>query len=422
MHIGNEWDALLADEIHKDYYLKLRQFLISEYTTRRIYPPMEDIFNALRHTSYSDVRAVILGQDPYHGPGQAHGMCFSVKRGTPPPPSLQNIFKEIKSDLGIDPPQHGELTSWADNGVLLLNTVLTVREGQPNSHKGMGWEQFTDRIIQLLNERQQPMVFLLWGGNARSKARLITNPAHLVLQCAHPSPLSAYNGFFGCRHFSKTNEFLVSRGMEADRLEAGLTCHTIRNGGKHMYSDDELFDVLNDSGERTETTKRRGDIHRDGDWHASVHIWIARRRISGMEFLLQKRADDKDSFPGCWDAASTGHIDAGEDAISAAIRELREELGIRARPSEFVLLFRRKVSEDNIFHGKRFLNNELKWVFLYKGALADTSIHFEEEEISGVEWQNAVSIRKALEKKDPGYCIDLQEFREVQTCAGDILP
>ena len=141
-----------------------------------------------------------------------------------------------------------------------------------------------------------------------------------------------------------------------------------------MYSDDELFDVLNDSGERTETTKRRGDIHRDGDWHASVHIWIARRRISGMEFLLQKRADDKDSFPGCWD------------------------------------------------HGKRFLNNELKWVFLYKGALADTSIHFEEEEISGVEWQNAVSIRKALEKKDPGYCIDLQEFREVQTCAGDILP
>ena len=214
MHIGNEWDALLADEIQKDYYLKLRQFLISEYTTRRIYPPMEDIFHALRHTSYSDVRAVILGQDPYHGPGQAHGMCFSVKRGTPPPPSLQNIFKEIKSDLGIDPPQHGELTSWADNGVLLLNTVLTVREGQPNSHKGMGWEQFTDRIIQLLNERQQPMVFLLWGGNARSKARLITNPAHLVLQCAHPSPLSAYNGFFGCRHFSKTNAFLVSRGMK----------------------------------------------------------------------------------------------------------------------------------------------------------------------------------------------------------------
>ena len=207
MHIGNEWDALLADEIQKDYYLKLRQFLISEYTTRRIYPPMEDIFNALRHTSYSDVRAVILGQDPYHGPGQAHGMCFSVKRGTPPPPSLQNIFKEIKSDLGIDPPQHGELTSWADNGVLLLNTVLTVREGQPNSHKGMGWEQFTDRIIQLLNERQQPMVFLLWGGNARSKARLITNPAHLVLQCAHPSFL-LITVFSGAGTFQRPTSFL----------------------------------------------------------------------------------------------------------------------------------------------------------------------------------------------------------------------
>ncbi|MBP1579437.1 MAG: uracil-DNA glycosylase [Oscillospiraceae bacterium] len=214
MNIGNEWDALLADEIQKDYYKKLRAFLISEYTTRRIYPPMEDIFNALKHTTYSDVRAVILGQDPYHGPGQAHGMCFSVKKGTPPPPSLQNIFKEMKSDLGIDPPAHGELTSWADNGVLLLNTVLTVREGQANSHRGMGWEQFTDRIIQLLNQREKPMVFLLWGGNARSKARLITNPNHLVLQCAHPSPLSAYNGFFGCRHFSKANEFLTSHGME----------------------------------------------------------------------------------------------------------------------------------------------------------------------------------------------------------------
>ena len=214
MHIGNEWDALLADEIKKDYYLRLREFLKQEYTTRRIYPPMEDIFNALRHTSYSDVRAVILGQDPYHGAGQAHGMCFSVKKGTPPPPSLQNIFKELKADLGIEPPNHGELTQWADNGVLLLNTVLTVREGQANSHRGMGWEHFTDRVIQLLNERQQPIVFLLWGGNARSKANLITNPQHLVLQCAHPSPLSAYNGFFGCRHFSKTNEFLTQHGMQ----------------------------------------------------------------------------------------------------------------------------------------------------------------------------------------------------------------
>ncbi len=214
MRINNEWDALLADEIKKDYYLRLREFLKSEYSTRRIYPPMNDIFNALRHTSYSDVKAVILGQDPYHGAGQAHGMCFSVKKGTPPPPSLQNIFKELKADLGIDPPNHGELTAWADSGVLLLNTVLTVREGLANSHKGMGWEQFTDRIIELLNQREQPMVFLLWGGNARSKARLITNPKHLVLQCAHPSPLSAFNGFFGCRHFSKTNEFLEKNGIE----------------------------------------------------------------------------------------------------------------------------------------------------------------------------------------------------------------
>lgn len=214
MRIGNEWDALLADEIKKDYYLRLREFLKKEYSTRTIYPPMNDIFNALRRTSYSDVKAVILGQDPYHGAGQAHGMCFSVKKGTPPPPSLQNIFKELKSDLGIDPPNHGELTAWADSGVLLLNTVLTVREGAANSHKGMGWEQFTDRIIQLLNQREQPMVFLLWGGNARAKAGLITNQNHLVLQCAHPSPLSAYNGFFGCRHFSKTNDFLKQHGIE----------------------------------------------------------------------------------------------------------------------------------------------------------------------------------------------------------------
>lgn len=214
MNIGNEWDALLSDEIRKDYYLRLREFLKQEYTTRTIYPPMNDIFNALRRTSYSNVKAVILGQDPYHGPGQAHGMCFSVKKGTPPPPSLQNIFKELQSDLGIVPPNHGELTGWADQGVLLLNTVLTVRAGVANSHKGMGWEKFTDRVIQLLNQREQPMVFLLWGGNARAKAGLITNRNHLVLQCAHPSPLSAYNGFFGCRHFSKTNEFLKQHGIE----------------------------------------------------------------------------------------------------------------------------------------------------------------------------------------------------------------
>ncbi len=214
VHIGNEWDALLADEFQKEYYLKLREFLKAEYSTKTIYPPMNDIFNALRYTSYSDVRAVILGQDPYHGAGQAHGLCFSVKKGVQPPPSLQNIFKELNADLGIQPPSHGELTSWAKSGVLLMNTALTVREGQANSHRGQGWEILTDRVIELLNQRQQPIVFILWGGNARAKTKLITNPDHLVLQCAHPSPLSAYNGFFGCRHFSKTNEFLASRGMQ----------------------------------------------------------------------------------------------------------------------------------------------------------------------------------------------------------------
>ncbi len=214
VNIGNEWDELLADEFQKDYYKTLRQFLISEYNSRKIYPPMEDIFNALRYTSYSDVKAVILGQDPYHGAGQAHGMCFSVKKGVTPPPSLQNIYKEINSELGLPIPKHGELTDWARNGVLLLNTVLTVREATPNSHKGQGWEIFTDRVIELLNQREQPIVFLLWGGNARAKAKLITNPKHLILQCAHPSPLSAHNGFFGCGHFAKANEFLKSQGIE----------------------------------------------------------------------------------------------------------------------------------------------------------------------------------------------------------------
>lgn len=214
VNIGNEWDALLADEFKKDYYLQLRQFLISEYNSRTIYPPMNDIFNALRYTSYSDVKAVILGQDPYHGAGQAHGLCFSVKKGTPPPPSLQNIYKEINTELGLPIPNHGELTEWAKSGVLLMNTVLTVREGQANSHRGHGWEIFTDKVIELLNKREQPIVFLLWGGNARSKAKLITNPKHLILQCAHPSPLSAYNGFFGCGHFIKANEFLKSQGIE----------------------------------------------------------------------------------------------------------------------------------------------------------------------------------------------------------------
>ena len=212
VNIGNEWDELLKDEFCKEYYLNLRRFLKKEYLTYRVYPDMYDIFNALKYTPYTNVRVVILGQDPYHGAGQAHGLCFSVKRGVAPPPSLVNIFREIKSDLNIDPPSHGELASWAKQGVLLLNTVLTVREGQPNSHRGMGWETLTDRIICLLNEREKPIVFLLWGGNAKAKRNLITNPRHLVLTAAHPSPLSAYNGFFGCRHFSKTNDFLMSVG------------------------------------------------------------------------------------------------------------------------------------------------------------------------------------------------------------------
>lgn len=211
---NNNWDALLQDEFQKPYYLKLRSFLAEEYRTKKIYPPMEDIFNSLKYTDYRDVKAVIIGQDPYHQPGQAHGLAFSVKKGVAPPPSLQNIYKEIHAETGLPIPPHGELTAWAKNGVLLLNTALTVRDSSPNSHKGMGWEIFTDRVIELLNSRPEPMVFLLWGANARAKERLITNPAHLVLTSAHPSPLSAYNGFFGNNHFIKANEFLKSVGKE----------------------------------------------------------------------------------------------------------------------------------------------------------------------------------------------------------------
>lgn len=213
VHIGNDWDTLLAEEFQKEYYLALREFLKKEYFGATVYPPMEDIFNALRYTSYADCRVVLLGQDPYHGRGQAHGLCFSVREGVPFPPSLQNIFKELQKELGIAPPKSGELVGWAKQGVLLLNTTLTVREGLPQSHKGHGWETLTDRIISLLNEKETPVVFLLWGGNARSKKSLITNPRHLILECAHPSPLSAYNGFFGCGHFVKTNAFLREHGL-----------------------------------------------------------------------------------------------------------------------------------------------------------------------------------------------------------------
>ncbi len=213
IQLGNDWDEQISAEFQKPYYLALREFLKQEYRTRRIYPDMYDIYNALRYTPYAAVKAVIIGQDPYHGAGQAHGLCFSVKKGVTPPPSLQNIFKELYTELGIPIPADGELTAWAKQGVLLLNAVLTVREGAANSHRGKGWESFTDAVIGKLNEREQPIVFLLWGANARAKKQLITNPRHLVLECAHPSPLSAYNGFFGCGHFVKANEFLQRNGM-----------------------------------------------------------------------------------------------------------------------------------------------------------------------------------------------------------------
>ncbi len=216
VNLGNNWDSVLKNEFEKDYYLKLRKFLKEEYLGEkyRIFPEMNNIFNALKYTDYEDVKVVIIGQDPYHGYGQAHGLCFSVQKGTPPPPSLVNIFKELKEDLGISTPPHGELTHWAKNGVLLLNTVLTVREGMPTSHRGMGWEIFTDKVISLLNQREKPMVFMLWGGFAKSKAALLDGNKHLILTAAHPSPLSAYNGFFGCRHFSLANKFLKSNGIE----------------------------------------------------------------------------------------------------------------------------------------------------------------------------------------------------------------
>ncbi len=213
--LGNDWDGILADEWEKPYYRTLREFLKKEYSSVRVYPDMYDIFNALKYTSFSDTKAVIIGQDPYHGPGQAHGLCFSVKKGVAPPPSLVNIYKEISDDLGVEMPSHGELTGWAKQGILLLNTVLTVRAGQPNSHKDRGWEIFTDRVISELNRKSSPVVFLLWGANAERKARIITNPLHLKLSAAHPSPLSAYKGFFGCRHFSKTNAFLEKNGLKA---------------------------------------------------------------------------------------------------------------------------------------------------------------------------------------------------------------
>ena len=209
-----EWLPSIGEEFTKDYYKKLGKFVNWEYQNGTVYPPKEDIFAAFRLTPLSKVKVVILGQDPYHEPGQAHGLCFSVKPGTEIPPSLVNIYKELASDLGCEIPNNGYLVKWAEQGVLLLNAVLTVRAHAANSHKGKGWEQFTDRVIELMNEKETPVVFLLWGRNARDKKALVTNSRHLVLESAHPSPLSAYNGFFGNGHFKKCNEFLIKTGQE----------------------------------------------------------------------------------------------------------------------------------------------------------------------------------------------------------------
>lgn len=215
MHgIGNDWDGMLAAEFEKEYYGKLLAFLAEEYETHRIYPPQPDVFNALRYSSYADTKVVIFGQDPYHQEGQAHGLCFSVNRGVKIPPSLLNIYKELKEDIGMEIPSHGCLSSWASQGVLLLNAVLTVRDSMPNSHKGRGWETFTDVIIRRLNEREKPIVFILWGANAKTKEKLITAKHHLILTGTHPSPLSAHTGFFGGAYFSRANRFLELENQE----------------------------------------------------------------------------------------------------------------------------------------------------------------------------------------------------------------
>ena len=212
--LGNDWDEILRDDFAAPSYLKLREFLKEEYASRRIFPPMNDIYNCFRLTPFSAVKAVILGQDPYHNPGQAMGLSFSVPEGVQPPPSLVNIYKELQDELGIPPAQSGDLTKWARRGVLLLNTALTVRAYSANSHRGRGWEIFTDSVIKKLSAGRENLVFFLWGGNARGKKSLIDGKKHLVLECAHPSPLSAFAGFFGCGHFKKCNEYLAAHGIE----------------------------------------------------------------------------------------------------------------------------------------------------------------------------------------------------------------
>ena len=212
--IQNDWLEAIGGEFRKPYYAKLYETVKNEYATQVIYPKADDIFNAFHLTPLKDVKVVILGQDPYHNVGQAHGLCFSVQPQVEVPPSLVNIYQELKDDLGCYIPNNGYLVKWAENGVLLLNTVLTVRAHQANSHKGIGWEEFTDAVIRAVNEQDRPIVFLLWGRPAQMKKKMLTNPNHLVLEAPHPSPLSAYRGFFGCKHFSKTNEFLVQHGMK----------------------------------------------------------------------------------------------------------------------------------------------------------------------------------------------------------------
>ena len=210
--ITEEWDGILEDEFSSPEYLRLREFLKAEYSSRTVYPSMYDIFNSMKYTPFKDVKVVLLGQDPYHNEGQAMGLSFSVPKGVDKPPSLVNMFKELVSETGCKTPESGDLTGWAKQGILLLNTVLTVRAHQANSHKGKGWEKFTDSIIKKISDQKENVVFLLWGGNARSKKPLIDGKRHLILECAHPSPLSAYNGFFGCGHYIKTNEYLISHG------------------------------------------------------------------------------------------------------------------------------------------------------------------------------------------------------------------
>ena len=212
--IGNDWDSLLKDEYNKDYFKDLEKFVLKEYNAKTIYPKINEVYNAFRYTSFNDIKVVIIGQDPYHGENQAEGLCFSVKKGVQKPPSLVNIFKELHDDLGYAIPKNGSLVSWTKEGVLLLNAVLTVEKDKAASHKGKGLEIFTDEVIKIINKKDTPVVFILWGSYARSKKELITNKKHFIIESAHPSPLSAHNGFFGSRPFSRTNNFLIEHRLK----------------------------------------------------------------------------------------------------------------------------------------------------------------------------------------------------------------